>query len=614
MLLQKKPLYVPKPRGRATDSATWSPVALQAMAPTKGVELREGGLFHKALVENIDYLLRSFSVDHMLYPFRVRAGETDPPGGDAQVEFWDTRLEGSNAGRFLMGAGNTLRWMAHPELRRRMDAVVEAIEACRRPDGFIHAFAPEGMISGDPGTPWGQAQRSSYVRAWLTHGLIEASLAGNAKALPLVRGGHDWFNRCPYLADLPQVMLWSQGHIASTRMYFTPAGKAEDMQVAERYYLVDEWMDRLAARDLEAIWIDGLGNPHCYEISALEAYLDHHLATGERRCLEAVEGAWEMILRHWMHAGGSVAICEGRDYPPDSRFIDWREHTGEFCGSVFWVKLNQRFHLMRPEDERYAAEIERCIYNVALANQEPGQGIRYHTHLEGHKEKPTQKNTCCEGQGTRLLGSLPEYIYSVAADGLYVNLFESSAIEAEVEGRPVRLAMETDFPRKPGVKLTVARSPGRMKLRVRVPSWAAGPMAVGVNGKRSAEGSPGTYVELARDWRDGDVVEFELPVGLRIARYRGADNFNWHIRFSLHYGPLLLAVVGPPGRSIPQPDPGIPILIRQDPEAFPGWLHRAADDPLRWEVDGHPDYFVIPYWLVSPEQHFSCYPVLAGSP
>ncbi len=66
--------------------------------------------------------------------------------------------------------------------------------------------------------------------------------------------------------------------------------------------------------------------------------------------------------------GGSIAICEGMElYPPKSYFLT--RHTGELCGSVFWIKLNQRFHLQNPEEEKYISEIEKCIYNVGIANQ-----------------------------------------------------------------------------------------------------------------------------------------------------------------------------------------------------------------------------------------------------
>jgi DUF1680 family protein len=193
----------------------------------------------------------------------------------------------------------------------------------------------------------------------------------------------------------------------------------------------------------------------------------------------------------------------------------------------------------------------------------------------------------------------------VAEDGVYVNLFEPSTLAAEVGGRALRISLETAFPMEPHVKLKVETSPGKMRLSVRVPSWGTRPMPVRINGQETATGRPGTYWALERDWRDGDVVEFGLPVGLRLTHYRGADNFDWHIRAALEYGPLLLAVVGAPGEKIP-------VSLRQVPENFSAWLRPVSGQPLRWSVDGHPEFQVMPYWQVANEQHFSCFPVLAG--
>ncbi len=38
--------------------------------------------------------------------------------------------------------------------------------------------------------------------------------------------------------------------------------------------------------------------------------------------------------------------------------------TGELCGSVFWTKLNQRFHRLFPENETFVMEMERSILNI----------------------------------------------------------------------------------------------------------------------------------------------------------------------------------------------------------------------------------------------------------
>ena len=149
-----------------------------ANTPLTGVTVAENTLLLQTMEANIDYLLTSFDVDHMLLPFRVRAGLNGTTGSRPQVGFWDSDLKGSNAGRFLMGAGNTLRWVENSALRAMLDRVVDGIEACKNESGYILAYGPPGFMHSEQG---------DYGRSWFTQGLIEAGKAGNAKAFPLLR-------------------------------------------------------------------------------------------------------------------------------------------------------------------------------------------------------------------------------------------------------------------------------------------------------------------------------------------------------------------------------------------------------------------------------------------
>ena len=88
-----------------TDPATWKPVTYKAHAPATGVTLN-GGIFETTMRNNIGYLLESYTVDDLLIQFRDRAGKPIPPINRKVDQFWETDLAGSNAGRFLMGAGN----------------------------------------------------------------------------------------------------------------------------------------------------------------------------------------------------------------------------------------------------------------------------------------------------------------------------------------------------------------------------------------------------------------------------------------------------------------------------------------------------------------------------
>jgi uncharacterized protein len=573
-----------------TDASTWKAVKYKAEAPRTGVTL-DGGVFEHAMQNNIDYLLSSYTTDDLLRQFYERTGKVKNFKPTGSQVFWEEDLAGSNAGRFLMGAGNSVRWIDNPELHRRVNVVVDGIDECKQPNGYIMAY-PEDTIF--------YSERAAYTRAWLTHGLLEAAYAGNPKALNLLRGYYDWFNQQSFLPDMLRgAIQGGQGMVANTRVSTSPVGKPADAQVIQRYYQEDGWMEGLAKREKEQVWQYPYDRPHCYLLTNLEAYLDMYLVTGDPRYRDAVLGAWELYRAHWQQAGGSISIIEFEKDPPNSNYL--RQKLGELCGSSFWVFLSQRFQLLNPDDERFATEIEKSIYNIGMANQDKGNGLRYHTIMEGTKEKATHENTCCEGQGTRLLGSLPEHIYSIAPDGLYINLYEASTIRWQQGGQPMELKMKTRFPYETNVSAVLkVADPVQANLRVRVPSWADKEMAVSVNGKVEGKGKPGTYLALNRRWKDGDVIEFVLPTSIRVRRYAGEDQIAGSQRYSVEYGPILLAAVGSSKVAL-KVDSG------HQAEHLSDHMQAVSGSPLHFTVRGNDGQKFMPYWLIS-EEEFTCYP------
>lgn len=593
----------PRPQGEGdiTDNpenvipaSRWKPVAYKAQAPLGGVSLHDG-LFKTAMDQNVSYLLDHFSVDYLLLPFRERAGFSIDDTLPAPDPFWDVSLAGSNAGHFLMGAGNTVRWMASPELKQRMAALVDGIGACREPDGYIMGYRPETIF---------YSERGAYTRSWLTRGLIAAGYGGDTTAFRLLRGYYDWFDSSSYL---PQLLRRAgqgvQGMIANTRMYFTPLGAPKDIQVVQRYFQEDYWLKELAAREPRAIWQYPYDHPHCYLLTSLEPYLDMYRATGEKKYLDASEGGWELFHQYWEHTGGSIAICEGDQYPPGSYYL--HKETGELCCSVFWIRYNQRFHLLFPDEEKYVNEIEKSIYNIGLANQDSSRGIRYHANLLGVRETGTAQNTCCEGQGTRLYGSLPEYIYSISPDGIYIDLYAGSSIAWKHQGEEMHLNMESNFPFDPQVRILigVARRTHAV-LHIRVPSWASGKMIIRVNGKDAAMGTPGTYVKLDRDWANGDSVSFTLPAAFRLIPYRGKDAVaSTGDHYAVEYGPVLMALVG----RVPK-DGKASLQFSKD--QLIDHLVPERNHPLSFSVKGQPGLRYVPYYTVRSGEYFTCFPKL----
>jgi DUF1680 family protein len=584
---------------QVTAPETWKPVKAPLRTPRSGITI--GGLFRQTFDRNINYLLNSFSVHDMAYTFLERS-DLEAGTFEGPKSWFTTGLGGSIAGRFLMGAGNALRWNEDAELRNRMNELIDYIEACARPDGYIYGYRERTTLCD---------QTNAYARGWLSQGLVEAGVAGNPKAWPLLRRGGDWFNNCPYLPEMMfRVPIGNQGMVANSRTYLdTNIGKPGDIQVLQRYFQLNFWLDQLIARDPSAIWQYQYERVHSYLIIVLNAYMDMYMATGEAYYLNAMHGAWDVFREHFMHAGGSISVIESytfppRQFPPKSYHL--RVPTGELCGNVFWAVFNQQLRVLYPAGgEKYVAEIEKSIYNIGIANQDADNGnIRYHAWLIDKKEPGGRGGSCCEGQGTRFYGMLPEFIYKLADDGLYVDLYNESSIEWEQNGKKITLHQHTGFPASPKVELHLKVSePVKSKIRIRVPSWAVSKMNLTVNGKKVATGNPGAYVTIDRVWKNGDEIGFTLPMGFRLTKYAGVtEDFQGKEAYALEYGPILMALSGD---SIQNGKINLSVTASE----LPSKLKSVEGKPLHFTVEGEDKTLEYrPYYGVHKEV-FTCYPI-----
>ena len=83
---------------------------------------------------------------------------------------------------------------------------------------------------------------------------------------------------------------------------------------------------------------------------------------------------------------------------------------------------------------------------------------------------------------------------------------------------------------------TADRKPVRFALRLRRPYWCPG-MRTSIKGEPGKDG----YVAIDREWRDGDSLELELPMSLRLEALPHSDG-----KFAAFmYGPMVLVGVNP---------------------------------------------------------------------
>lgn len=575
-------------------------VVAPAYAP-QSVRLKKGILFD-AFENNRSYLKKHFTLDDLRYPFRDRIGQ-DCPRSRPLAFFWETDLEGSNAGRFLMGAGHTLRYCEDEELRTELNALVKEIGECADADGYCMGFRKEDFMI---------LERANYTRSWLTRGLLAAYLSGSEEAGKIIRKFQDWFNQYPNRRKAAELHLSYQGMIADMEVSLSDLGKAEDWEKSEELYAIPSWIAELQAGDTKTIWQRPNDGAHGYELNAIVSYLELYQLSGKEKYLQAVLSAWEMFKAYWIHLGGSVAICEEHDaifnYLPGSHHISADKHTGETCNNVWWLLLNHRLLQLFPYEEKYAREVEESLYNVLIPAQSGDAGIRYHANLHGVKDGVYTENTCCEGTGTLIYGMLPSLVYMRHAkdNGVIIQLFADSELDM---GDGCSLRMETDFPEKNEVTLTFsAKEKHAFPLYIRVPSWVSETVSISLNGEEIATGEAGTYITINREWASGDCIRFVLPRRIRTERYLGMSVINGYERYAMMDGPILMAVSGEK---------------QTVPTQCVAWNEKAGKDPradwncVHWigmlDAQGHfvsDTLKVMPYYKVPGGLEFTCFPLV----
>ncbi|HEV8215306.1 MAG TPA: hypothetical protein VGP95_05715, partial [Gemmatimonadaceae bacterium] len=159
----------------------------------------------------------------------------------------------------------------------------------------------------------------------------------------------------------------------------------------------------------------------------------------------------------------------------------------------------------------------------------------------GERRSYGNVGTCCGGTGMENHTKYQDSIYFRSADDrtLYVNLYIPSTLEWREKGFTIE--QTTRYPFEGASTLTV-RGNGRLAMMLRVPSWVRRGYTVSVNGApQQIAATPGKYVTVERQWRDGDKVEIAMPMSFRAERTIDDPSVQ-----SIFYGPTLLAVQAAP--------------------------------------------------------------------
>jgi DUF1680 family protein len=264
---------------------------------------------------------------------------------------------------------------------------------------------------------------------------------------------------------------------------------------------------------------------HAYShVNAFSSAMQAYITLGSEKHLRAAKNGFQMLLTTQSFATGGWGPNEGFGEPGTGHLGGSLTQThASFetpCGAYGHFKI-ARYLLRVTKDSRYGDSMERVLYNTILGAwpiQADGTSFYYSDYAAtGKKSWHRDKWPCCSGTFPQLAADYNISTYLRSADGVYVNLFTPSSVQWMDGSAKCGLTQRTNYPFENTVSMQVSGSrPSDYTLYVRIPAWADSNPVLSVNGTRLSDVRAGTFAAIRRTWNEGDRVELELPMPLRI--------------------------------------------------------------------------------------------------
>ena len=118
--------------------------------------------------------------------------------------------------------------------------------------------------------------------------------------------------------------------------------------------------------------------------------------------------------------------------------------------------------------------------------------------------------------------------------GLAAVGFAPCVVRYRLNDTAVRVHTHSAYPFDGAVRITLSLSqPCAFPLHIRIPAWAQG--ATLAVDSEVIDAQPGTFAVVNRQWRDGDEILLNLPMGVRLTRW-------YHESVAVERGPLVFAL------------------------------------------------------------------------
>jgi DUF1680 family protein len=301
------------------------------------------------------------------------------------------------------------------------------------------------------------------------------------------------------------------------------------------------------------------------------AVADVAALTGDRKFVQAIDKIWENLVKKKIYVQGGVGAKGDGERFGDNYELPNATAYNETCAAIANVYWNHRMFLLHG-DSKYIDVLEKSLYNALLSGVGmDGKSFFYTNAMEiknsfSHRDMEAERSgwfpcSCCPTNVTRLIPSVPGYMYAVKDKNIYVNLFASSTTSISVAGKQVMVTQQNNYPWDGNLKFTIhANGTGNFNLLVRIPGWARGevissdlytfknsappPAIITINDKPVRYVVDKGYAVLPGKWKKGDViiVNLPMPVNRVVANQKITDDIG---KVALQRGPLVYCAEWP---------------------------------------------------------------------
>jgi len=508
--------------------------------------------FLQAEKTDLHYMLE-LNTDRLLAPYLREAGlpaKAQPYGN------WESMgLDGHTAGHYLTALAQMYKSTGNIECKRRLDYMITELNRCQEQssDGYVGGV-PEGkkmwqaLAKGDfslfykKWVPW-------YNLHKLFAGLRDSYLiAGNKEAKEILIKLSDWAVRLMSgLSDaqISQMLRTEYGGMNAVLADVAQITGKQKYLILAKKFSAPRFVQQLEQKKDS---LTGLhANTQIPKVIGFERIAQLNQADSAYDL--AARFFWHRVVEHRTISIGGNSVYE--HFNPTDDFSSMIESVQgpETCNSYNMLKLTEDLFMSRPEGY-YMDYYERCLYNHILSTQKPGSGgFVYFTPIRPSSYRvysaPQKDFWCCVGTGMENHGKYGEMIYTHSGDSLFVNLFIPSRLHWSSEG--IVITQQNNFPAKAQTALTVELNAGiagtkasskTFSIFIRKPSWLKGHAPeVTVNGKKVGTAlNDFSYIELRRNWHNGDRIQVALPMKDQLLRL--PDHSDW---VSIVHGPIVLA-------------------------------------------------------------------------